>query len=104
MLNLVSALVGFSRPACRSKRDLMLENLALRQQINVLQRGISRPAIRDRVRLFWIALSGLWSDWREAIAIVKPDTVVGWHRKGFRANWRRKSRRVAGRPSLDREL
>ena len=104
MLSLVSALVGFFRSACRSKRDLVLENLALRQQINVLQRGVSRPAIRNRDRLFWIALSRLWSNWREALAIVKPEIVVRWHRKGFRAYWRRKSRRVPGRPSLDQEL
>ena len=85
MLISVSTLVGFSRSACRSRRDLVLENLVLRQQINVLQRSVSRPTIRDGDRLFWIALSRLWGSWREALAIVKPETVVRWHREGFRA-------------------
>ena len=63
MLSLVFALVGFIRSACRSRRDLVLENLVLRQQINVLRRGVTRPPIQDRDRLFWIALSRFWSNW-----------------------------------------
>ena len=104
MLSLVLALVGFSRSACRSRRDLVLENLVLRQQINVLRRGGARPAIRDRDRLFWITLSRFWSNWRGALAIVKPETVVRWHRKGFRAYWTRRSRRGQGRPKIDHGL
>ena len=104
MLSLVLALVGFFRSVCRSRRDLALEKLALRQQVNVLQRGVSRPAIRDRDRLFWIALCRFWSNWREALAIVKPETGVGWHRKGFRAFWKRKSRRTPSRPRVDHDL
>ena len=104
MLSLVFVLVGFFRSACRSRRDLVLENLVLRQQINVLRRGGARPAIRDRDRLFWIAISRFWSNWRGALAIVKPETVVRWHRRGFRAYWRRKSRRTPCRPRVDHEL
>ena len=104
MLSLVLALIAFLRSACRSRRDLALENLALRHQINVLRRGVTRPPIQDRDRLFWIALSRFWSNWRGALAIVKPETVVRWHRKGFRAYWTRRSRRGQGRPKVDQEL
>ena len=104
MLSLVFPLIGCFRSAWKSRRDLVLENLALRQQINVLQRGVARPALLDRDRVFWIALSRLWRSWRGALAIVKPETVVRWHRKGFRAYWRCKSRRGPGRPTLDHEL
>lgn len=82
MHSLVFALVGFFRSACGSRRDLVLEGLAFRQQISVLQRGVSRPAHRDRDRLLRIALSRLWSNWREALAVVKPETVVRWLGEG----------------------
>ena len=75
MLSLVFPLIGCFRSAWKSRRDLVLENLALRQQINVLQRGVARPALLDRDRVFWIALSRLWSSWRGALAIVKPELL-----------------------------
>ena len=61
------------------------ENLALRHQIGVLQRSAAkRPKLTSGDRLLWICLSRLWRDWRSALAIVKPETVVAWHRAGFR--------------------
>ena len=84
---------------------LATENLALRQQLLVLHRSTNRPRLRHRDRLFWIALSHLWRDWRSILVIVKPETVVKWHRQGFKYYWRGKSRagRV-GRPRIDQEI
>ena len=73
--------------------DLALENFALRQQLAILKRSKKRPQIRNRDRLFWILLSRFWSGWRDALIVVKPETVVRWHKKGFRLFWRFKSRR-----------
>jgi putative transposase len=84
---------------------LVTENLALRQQLLVLHRSSSRPRLRHRDRLFWIALSQLWRDWRTILVIVKPETVVKWHRQGFKCYWRWKSRsRPVGRPRIDQEI
>jgi hypothetical protein len=77
----------------------------LRQRLLVLHRSSNRPRLRHRDRLFWIALSQLWRDWRSIIVIVKPETVIKWHRQGFKCYWRWKSRsgRV-GRPRTDQEF
>jgi len=86
----------------RSRAASQLEILALRHQINVLrrsQRGRVRLSSADR--LFWTWLMHLWSGWRSALAIVKPETVIAWHRKGFRLYWTWKSRHgQPGRPAL----
>ena len=63
--------------------NLAAENLALRQQLAVMKRTNKRPEIRMADRLFWVFLSRIWSPWRKSLVIVKPDTVVRWHRKGF---------------------
>ena len=82
--------------------NLAAENLVLRQQLLVLKRGQKRPQIKKRDRLFWVATFRVWSGWRDALVIVKPDTVVRWHRKGFRLYCRRKCRGgKRGRPLLD---
>ena len=80
------------------------EILALRQQLAVLGRQSKRPRLEDRDRLFWIALKRFWPGWRNALLIVQPDTVVRWHRAGFRYYWRWKSRPKGGRQPIDREL
>ena len=85
--------------------DLVLENLALRQQLAVLQRSVKRPRLRRRDRAFWVLLSRIWRNWRSALTIVQPDTVVRWHRKGFKLYWRWKSRkRGPGRPPVSPEI
>jgi len=88
-----------------SRSQLALENLALRQQLAVLSRERPRPALRRRDRLFWVCLSKLWSGWRSALVLVQPDTVIRWHRQGFRLwwRWRSRSKRV-GRPPLDEDI
>jgi hypothetical protein len=66
---------------------LALENLALRQQIVVLQCSVKRPRLKKTDRVFWVLLSKIWDDWANTLTLVKPDTVVRWHRKGFRLYW-----------------
>ena len=81
---------------------LVLENLALRQQLAILRRRVPRPKLRLLDRLFWVALSRLWPRWREVLHIVTPGTVIAWHRAGFRLFWRWRSR--GGRPPVAAEL
>ena len=84
---------------------LALENLALRQQIVVLQRSIKRPRLKKTDRVFWVLLSQIWGDWANTLTLVKPDTVVRWHRKGFKLYWTWKSRRNGhGRPAVPSEV
>src|SRR5262245_9965875 len=85
----------------RSRTALQLEVLALRHQLGVLQRSVKRPRLTTADRLFWIWLSRIWPAWRSALVIVQPDTVIAWHRTGFRMFWAWKSRpgRV-GRPTV----
>jgi len=95
----------FLRALLVPKVHLAYENLALRQQLAVLNQASKRPKLRPRDRVFWAWLSRLWTDWRSALMIVKPDTVVRWHRQGFRLYWRWKSRaRKPGRPRLEQEI
>jgi hypothetical protein len=85
MLIFVATLLATLSSILRSRAALELENLALRHQIGVLQRSASkRPKLTPLDRVLWAWLSGMWSDWRSALAIVKPETVVAWHRAGFR--------------------
>jgi len=89
----------------RARRSLALENLALRQQILILQRNHPRPAFRPLDRLFWVLLSRLWPGWRRPLRLVKPETVIAWHRQLWRQWWRRKSRSAEpGRPRIPLEL
>jgi putative transposase len=84
---------------------LAAENLALRQQLAVLNQSVKRPQLRKRDRFFWVVLSKLWKSWREVLIIVKPETVIKWHRQGFRLYWKWKSRvGHAGRPKIDKEI
>ena len=86
------------------RAEIILENIALRHQISVLSRQSKRPRLRRSDRVFWVWLSRLWAGWRTALVIVKPDTVVRWHRQGWRLYSRWKSRGKTGRPQIDREV
>src|SRR5215831_4562417 len=87
MLLLFKTLLAVVPSILRSRAAVELENLALRHQIGVLQRSAAKRAkLTSGDRLFWICLSRLWRDWRSALAIVKPETVVAWHRAAFRAS------------------
>ena len=79
----------------RDRRDLIFENFVLRQQLTVLKRRRPQPALHLFDKLFWVAISQLWSQWEQSIIIaiiVTPETVVRWHRAGFRLYWRLISR------------
>ena len=99
-----SALFLFFRSLFFSRISLATEILVLRQQLLVLNRTVKRPNLRPQDRLFWVCLSRLWKDWRDALIIVKPDTVIKWHREGFRLYWRWKSKAPIGRPTIDKEI
>jgi hypothetical protein len=76
----------------QSRRDLLLENLALRHQLLVLTRSAKRPRLNPLDRAFWAWLSHIWDGWRIPLRFAQPDSVIRWHRKGFRLFWRWKSR------------
>ncbi len=99
----VRALALIFRGLLHGRASLALENLALRQQLAVLRRGVKRPRLRPGDRIFWVLLKRLCEDWRSHLILVKPETVVGWHRRGFKLFWRWKSRR-GGRPRISREV
>jgi putative transposase len=102
VLSLLITVLAAARSALRTRGALALENLALRQQLAVLRRSRPRPPLDWVDRLFWVALSRAWSRWRNVLIIVKPATVVHWHRSAFRRLWTRRSRRAPGRPPIDR--
>jgi putative transposase len=103
-MSLVLALLGALRAAMKNRADLALENLALRQQLALLHRRGKRPRFAHIDRLFWTWLSGLWSRWREVLLVIRPETVIRWHRQGFRAFWTWKSRHgQVGRPRVASE-
>jgi transposase InsO family protein len=91
---------------CRSQAALQVEIVALRHQIGVLRRSAKkRPKLTVADRVFWAWLSGAWADWRSALIIVKPETVIAWHRKGFRLFWTWKVRHgQSGRPAVSQEV
>ena len=94
----------FLRLLLQSRATLAAENLALRQQVAVLQRSVKRPTLHRRDRNFWVWLSRIWRGWRSTLIVVQPETVIRWHRQGFRLYWRWKSRSRCGRPKLDAEI
>ena len=96
--------LSFLRLLLAARSEIVLENVALRHQVCVLSRRSQRPRLRCHDRVFWVWLSRLWSGWRTALVIVRPETVVRWHRQGWRLYWRWKSRRKTGRPSTNADL
>ena len=104
MSGLIACISAFFSAFSRH-RDLALENLALRQQLAIFKRCHPRPSLRPTDRLFWVWLSKIWAGWREALIIVKPETVIAWHRQAFRFYWRWLSRRKSiGRPRVSAEV
>src|SRR5450432_3137028 len=89
-----------------SRRDLLLENLALRQRVLCLQRRKPRPNLLRLDRLFWVAARRLWPKWKQTLVIVTPETVVRWHRSGFRMywNWLSRHRSTMGRKRVPKEI
>ena len=105
MLGLFNLLLRVLISACRSRHGLVLENLVLRHQLEVLSRARAKPRLRNVDRVLWVWLRRVWpSGWARHLRIVRPETVVGWHRKGWRLYWTWKSRSGLGRPRLKREV
>ncbi len=101
----VEMIVVFLRALLRDRAELAAENLALRQQLAILEQCLKRPRLRKRDRIFWAWLFRFWSNWRSALVIVQPQTVVRWHQQGFRLYWRWKSRSgKVGRPKIDAKI
>jgi transposase InsO family protein len=105
---MMSVLLSFFltlRASARSRVALHLEILALRHQLQVLQR--SRPRrlrLANTDRCLWVVLSRVWTEWRAALVVVKPETVLSWHRQGFRLWWPWKSRGRMGRPTVSPDI
>jgi putative transposase len=104
VIDTIGALVAAFAVFFRSRLDLSLEVLALRQQLVVLKRKSKRPVLSRFDRLFWIMLRNVWPRWSDVLAIVKPATVIAWHRKGFQLYWRWRSRRRSDRPGITKEV
>ena len=103
--NAFPVLVAVLSATFKSRAALHLENLALRHQLGVLQRSVKRPRLTSPDRLLWAWLCEIWTDWRSALVIVKPHTVIAWHRKGFRLFWTWKIRRgKPGRPTVPKHV
>ena len=89
----------------KSRRQLILENLALRQQLAMIKSSGKRPRVSPADRLFWVLFSTYVNGWRSMLHALHPDTVVRWHREGFRRYWAWKNRRQhVGRPTIDKEI
>src|SRR5580700_3248823 len=99
MIDTFVLLVGAILRLFHGRRRLLVENLALRQQLAVLKRGHPRPRLVVFDKLFWVLARRFWSGWKQALIVVTPETVVRWHRSGFALYWRviLRTRRVTGR-------
>src|SRR5215831_2690594 len=105
MVALLCFLLTLLTSPCKSKSRLEAENAALRHQVSVLQRRvIGRVQLTNGDRLFLVMLYRWFPSVLKAIAIIRPETLVHWHRAGFRRYWRWKSRSLGGRPRIDAEL
>jgi len=106
MLRLLNLLITSSFHFFRSRRSLLIENLALRQQLAVLGRKRPKPRFRPSDRLFWVLLRRIWMGWKRALILVQPETVIRWHRAGFKMywTWLSRHRTGAGRKCVGKEL
>jgi putative transposase len=100
VVTIIKAVLSFLRALFLSRASLALEVAALRQQLWVFQRQCKRPRLTHTDRAFWMLLRRRWGGWKRVLFIVRPATVIGWGREGFRIFWRRKSK--PGRPRIPR--
>jgi putative transposase len=106
MVNLFRLLLGAVWGVFRARRDLLLENLALRQQLAALKRRQPRSRLTVFDKTFWILAHRFWAGWKQALVLVSPETVVRWHRAGFRCYWSliSKVRNPVGRKPTSKEV
>jgi putative transposase len=104
MVKFLSIIGAFFWSIFIGKQELVLENLALRQQLGVYLRKTKRPKLKTSDRIFWVLLSKICDGWKSSLVLVKPDTVIAWHRQGFRLYWRWRSRtKKVGTPRIARK-
>jgi putative transposase len=106
MLNTVWLPAGAILRLFRARRSLLLENFALRQQLVALKRRRPRPRLALFEKIFWVLAQRFWSGWKQALIVVTPETVVRWHRAGFRLYWKLTSevRRPIGRRQIPKQV
>jgi putative transposase len=98
-----SLLGGTAVDLVKSKAQLVVENAFLRQQVIVLKRQVARPQLTAKDRSLLVLTASRVRDWKNALLIVQPDTLLGWHRQGFKLFWRRKSKGQARKPRIAEE-
>jgi putative transposase len=84
----LALVLSITAAAFKARADLVAKNVALRHQLSCLIHRGPRPKLRPFDRVFWVLLSRFWNGWRESLVMLKPATVVAWHRKGFKIFWR----------------
>jgi hypothetical protein len=94
---------GLVSDLLRPRRDLVIENALLRQQLIVASRSVKRPRVRSAEKLTLLGLCRLLPRWRNALLVIKPETIIRWHREGFRLAWRWRSRSSASAPRVPPE-
>src|ERR1035438_6453690 len=106
MLRLLKLLFVLLVQSVRSRRKLLLENLALRQQLAVLKQRHPQPRFAAPDKLFWVMLRLLWPGWKQALILIQPETVVRWHKAGFKLYWKwlSRHRNRAGRKCVSKQL
>jgi transposase InsO family protein len=104
LLNLTTALLRCTLAFFRSRKEQATVEVALREQLGTYAQTRPKPRLTSVDRTFWVALLRFWPRWKEGLVIVKPETVMRWHRKGFRLYWRPISKRGPGRPRVSKEV
>ena len=105
MLNVIVVSIHFILLILGGQKQVASENVALRQQLAVFKRDVRRPKLNGRDRLFWVGLRMIWQDWKSALVIVRPETVISWHRKRFKRYWWKLSQpKQPGRPPVRSEI
>ncbi len=106
LIRLFAAMVIILQALFKSKNHLILENLALRQQLSNYQIKNKKPKINDIDRSLWIALKKTWSDWKDSLIIVRPETIIDWQRRRFKKYWREKTchNKKPGRKPILKEI
>ena len=106
LIRLLSFLLVITQATFKSKGHLLLENLALRQQLSTYHTKDKKPRLTNIDRLFWVALKQVWTKWQDHLVIVKPETAIDWQRKRFKKHWRKIStkNRKSGRKLIKKEI
>jgi putative transposase len=99
----ISLILGALNDLARSKSQLIAENALLRQQLIVINRQVKKPKFTSLDRLLLVGLASKVQSWKQALLIVKPDTLLGWHRQGFKLFWKFKSRTKKAKPKISEE-